>query len=471
MRIGLLVPPRPREQVLNLIPPYPLAYLATACRRHGHVPEILDASLEALDTEGVARAVAARGYDAVGVSVFSTDVFITAELVRRLKTLDRPPWIVLGGIHPSSYPEPTLRGIPAADFIFAGESEPGLPRLLDLLAAGRGGDAAELAAVPGLGWRDRTEVRINPKAPVSDLDALGQPAWDLMDPRRYQAYPPTLFVRRRPFAPIITSRGCPFLCTYCAGHNVTGRRIRERSLDAVFEEIALLRERFGIREIHIEDDNFTARRERVMDFCDRMLAAGWNMTWTMPNGVRLDTLDEDILKHMRRAGCYFLILGVESGSDRILRHMRKKITVARVEEKAALVARAGILCHAFFMLGYPEETEADFQATLDLALRLPLIGAHFSSFRPLPGTPIAEELVTRGEIQAFDFSAERGTFASVVYAPRGSTPERVKVWQKRMLRRFYFRPRILARYAWEILRRPGLFVNLLRRAWLYLFGS
>lgn len=471
MRVALVVPPRRKEQILSLLPPYPLGYLATACRKAGHEPWILDCPIEGLDAVGAVRRIVEARSEAVGVTVFSPDVPAVADLCARLKALPDAPWTVLGGIHPSSYPEPTLRDVPHADFLFVGEAEEGLPLLLGALAAGRAHDAGALDAVPGLVRRAGEGARLNPRAKNLDLDALGQPAWDLMEPLRYQRHPPTLFVRRRPFAPIVTTRGCPYLCTYCAGHNASGYRIRNRSLDAVFEEIRLLRERFGVRELHIEDDNFTWRRGRVMEFCDRMLASGWNMTWTMPNGVRLDTLDLELLRHMRKAGCYFLILGVESGSDRILRHMRKKITVAQVEEKAALVARAGILCHAFFMLGYPAETEADFRATLDLALRLPLIGAHFSSFRPLPGTQSAEELVARGEIEAFDFASERSTFASVVYAPPGMTTTFVKAWQKRMLRRFYFRPRILARYALEMLHRPGLIVNLLRRAWLYLFGS
>jgi radical SAM superfamily enzyme YgiQ (UPF0313 family) len=306
--------------------------------------------------------------------------------------------------------------------------------------------------------------------PFQDLADLGMPAWDLMNPLRYQQYPPILFVRQRPFAPLITTRGCPFLCTFCGGYNVTGRRIRNRPLDLVFEEIAYLRDHYGIRELHIEDDNFTWKRERVVEFCEGLLKRKWSLTWTMPNGVRLDTLDAELLGLMKKAGCYFLILGVESGSDRILQHMRKKITVEQVAEKVRLVHASGILCHAFFMLGYPEEQTADFQATLDLALRLPLMGAHFSSYRPLPGTESSRDLIARGEIQEFNFASEAGTFASVLYAPRGMTPALVKTWQKKMLRRFYFRPRILWIYLREISRHPGLLLNFLRKAWLYFKG-
>jgi radical SAM superfamily enzyme YgiQ (UPF0313 family) len=292
-----------------------------------------------------------------------------------------------------------------------------------------------------------------------------------LEPLRYQAYPPTLFVRQRPFAPIIASRGCPYQCTYCGGHNVSGHRPRQRSVNHVLEEIGLLHQQYGIREIHIEDDNFTLNRPWVVEFCERLIATGWGLTWTMPNGVRLDSLDLDLLTLMRRAGCYLIIIGVESGSDRILQQMRKRLTVRQVEEKTTLMHRAGILTHALFMVGYPDEQPEDMQATMDLSLRLPLSGAHFSSFRPLPGTECAEQLLASGEISTLLHPAQSSTFASVVYAPRGMTVEQVKKWQQRMLAAFYLRPRILWFYLREFLRNPFLFVNLFRRVRLYLFSG
>jgi radical SAM superfamily enzyme YgiQ (UPF0313 family) len=470
MRLWLVVPPRPRAQTLNLIPPLGLGYLATACRPHGHAVEIVNCPLEGLGAAEFAERVRTAAPDAVGFSVFSTDVETVAGLCRAIKALPRPPVLLLGGIHPSSAPEQTLADVPDADFLFAGEAEPGLPALLDLLAAGTPSPAA-LAAVPGLGWRAAGAARVNAKVFPEDLEAIGLPAWDLLQPLRYQRYPPTLFVRQRPYAPIITSRGCPFPCTYCGGHNVSGRRTRRRPLELVLREVELLHREYGIRELHIEDDNFTLDRAWVAAFCERLIASGRRLTWTMPNGVRLDTLDLELLRLMKRAGCYFLILGAESGSDRILRQVRKRQTVRQVEEKAALVHEAGILAHAFFMVGFPDERPEDCRATLELSLRLPLIGAHFASFRPLPGTESAEQLLASGEVASLAPSAQAGTFASVVYAPRGMTVAQVKAWQRRMLLAFYLRPRILWFYLRESLRHPFLAGGLLRRARLYLLGG
>ena len=390
------------------------------------------------------------------------------ELCRRISSLQPRPLVLLGGIHPSSAPEQTLRDIPEADYLFAGEAESGLPELLDLLERSPSPQPESLAAIPGLGWRTPEVDHVNERIFPEDLDELGLPAWDLLQPLRYQDYPPTLFVRQRPFAPIITSRGCPHRCTYCGGHNVTGYRLRQRSVALVLQEIALLHLQYGIRELHIEDDNFTMNRSWVVEFCERLLETGWDLSWTMPNGVRLDSLDLELLKLMKRAGCYLLIVGVESGSDRILGEMKKKLTIRQVEEKITLIHQAGILAHVFLMVGYPGEGPEDIRATLRLSLKLPLIGAHFASFRPLPGTECTDALLATGEIQTLSLSAESSTFASVVYAPRGMTLRQVKSWQRRMLLRFYLRPRILWFYLREFVRKPAQAVNLFRRARLYL---
>jgi radical SAM superfamily enzyme YgiQ (UPF0313 family) len=466
----LVVPPRPPNQTLNLLPPLGLGYLATACRPAGHRTEIVNCPLENLSSAQLIERIQIGKPDVVGLTVFSSDLATAADLCRRIKSLRQPPLILLGGIHPSSAPEQTLADIPEADFLFAGEAELGLPTLLGLLERTASPTAEALARIPGLGWRDAGAFHVNEKAFPADLDALGFPSWDLLQPLRYQDYPPTLFVRQRPFAPIITSRGCPHRCTYCGGHNVSGYRPRQRSVEHVLQEIAVLHQQYGIRELHIEDDNFTMNRSWVVEFCERLLATGWDLSWTMPNGVRLDTLDLELLKLMKRAGCYFLIVGVESGSDRILKQMRKQLTIRQVEEKIRLIHEAGILAHAFLMVGFPGEEPADFRATLDLSLRLPLIGAHFASFRPLPGTECADALLAAGEIRALPHAAESSTFASVVYAPRGMSVDQVKAWQRRMLLAFYLRPRILWFYLRGLVRHPGNALNLLRRARLYLLS-
>ncbi len=139
------------------------------------------------------------------------------------------------------------------DFSFVGEAEIGLPRLLGGLNHGR----RNLSDIPGLVWRENGRIRSNPPAFAEDLDALGMPAWDLIHPETYPESQHGAFYQKFPIAPILVTRGCPYPCTFCAGHVVSGRKIRRRSIDHVLDEIQYLYSKFGIREFHVVDDNFT----------------------------------------------------------------------------------------------------------------------------------------------------------------------------------------------------------------------
>ncbi len=159
------------------------------------------------------------------------------------------------------------------------------------------------------------------------------------------------FFKQYPVAPIITSRGCPFHCTFCGGHIISGRKIRQRSIKNVMSEIELLYRDYGVREIHIEDDNFTFRKDYVLEFCNHMRSKFPNLTWTCPNGVRIDTLDEEMVEAMRSSGCYALSIGIESGSDKILKLMKKSLNIQKIAEKIEMLKKFDIDINAFFIPG------------------------------------------------------------------------------------------------------------------------
>lgn len=468
MKVALVVPFRPMDQVLQILPPMGLGYLSRALRDHGHQVEIWDLIKDRGDTVQFLSRVEAAKPDVVGFSLFTPDVGTVQEMSGALK--ERFPSVIAcgGGPHPSGDPADALRMMPELDFVFKGEAEFGFPALVDLLQAGALTEEKK-REIPGLAYRSGADGKVQCNEPlfVEDLDLCGYTDWDLINPLDYQKYPPTLFVKQRPFAPIIITRGCPFRCTYCSGHNVTGRKMRTRSIDHAVREIRELHDRFGVREFHIEDDNFIWNKKYVQVFCQRLLDEKLKISWTMPNGVRLDTLDETTLGLMKKAGCYILIVGIESGSERILRIMRKALSIKTIEEKVALAHKAGLLVHGFFMLGYPEETREDIEETLNLALRLKLTGANFHSFQPLPGTEISQQLFERGDIQGFNYDSRKASFANPVYAPRDISVEDLKKMQKRMIRSFYLRPHIILRYAKEVIA-CGNIVPFIRKAFTYM---
>jgi len=434
-RVLLLFPP---SRTHYAVPPLGLGYLATALRRRGFTVEILDAVRERLSPAEVERRIAAAPPAMVGIQTFSYDVPAVRDLTDRIRRVAPAVPIVIGGAHPSGSPETVLDDIPSTNFAVQGEGEEALPLLAGRLLPG---EPIALEEVPGLIYRTAAGVRRNPPRVVDDLDTLGFPAWDLMDPRQYRGAPQGVFVQAPPVAPISTSRGCPYLCGYCAGSTISGRRLRYRSIPHVLGEIDLLVRDFGVREVHIVDDNATAVRERIFALCAGLALRRHPVRLAFPNGVRLDTLDAEILGELRRAGCHSLIVGIESGSDRVLRLMQKGLTTAAIRKGVELIRGAGIHAAGFFILGYPGETPEEARETIRFARSLNLTAAHFSNFLPLPGTAATQRLRAEGRLGELDWSSL--FYARTPYQPDGFRPGELKRLQRRAYLTFYLRPQVL----------------------------
>jgi radical SAM superfamily enzyme YgiQ (UPF0313 family) len=323
--------------------------------------------------------------------------------------------------------------LPDADFAFKGEAEIGFSQFLEYLEGGRA-----VHEIPGLIWRDKEEIRINKQVFIKNLDELGIPAWDLIDPRDYCDTAET-FRMAFPAAPISITRGCPFPCTYCAGHIISGKPIRSRSINHVLDEMQFLMSEFGVREFNIVDDNFTHNRAVVEDFCHGIINRGLNIHWSGSTGIRLDSLDEELLDLMRRSGCYSFYVGIESGSQRILDLMKKHLTLEKIRQGVKMISRSGIDVSGFFIIGFPGETREDILATISFAAELPLFKAHFFHFTALPATEAYEELIKNGKISGFDDSM----FMDVSYVPDSLTPQELKSLLRKAYLRFYLRPHVI----------------------------
>jgi radical SAM superfamily enzyme YgiQ (UPF0313 family) len=447
----------------EITPPYGLGYLAPATRAAGHDPVIVDALKEGLDEKTLVGRLASLSVGMVGVLLFSKDLVPVRSLFRALRL--RLPGVVtvVGGPHPSAVPEDTISFFgDLLDYAFVGESESGLPRLLAALEEGRKDRYPE---IPGLVWRDGDGVRVNPKSLPEDVDSL-EVAWDLIPPDTYPRSPHGAYFRQFPVAPIVVTRGCPFHCTFCAAECVSGRRIRRRSVGNVIGEIRMLRERYGVREIHVEDDNFTGDRAYVGAFCEALSRECPGTTWTCPNGVRLDTLDRETLRMMKASGLYFLSVGIESGSDRVLSRMRKSLDVSRIEEKVRLIHESGIGVSGFFMLGFPGETREEMEETVRLALRLPLSRASFANFQPFPGCEEYRSLRESGRLTV-DWERFAPSLQSTSWSPDGIPREELRRFRKKALLRFYARPAV----AWGMIREIrsiGHAFHVARRGWRWL---
>lgn len=433
---------KPYSESDELIPPFGLGYLATALRKN-HDVEILDGIKENLTLDKFGKVLMEKKFDVIGIQIFTFHVFIIKDYLKLIKKILPNSKILLGGPHPSCSPFNIFDFFPEIDWAFKGEAEIGLSKLMDFWAENKTEDK-NLSEIPGLIWKKGRQTIINNQIFVDNLDNLGMPSWDFVRPDFYPLSPHGSFFKNYPIAPIIITRGCPFSCTYCAGHLVSGKKIRFRSINNVIEEIKVLYHKYGIREIHIEDDNFTFNHDLVFEFCRKLKENNLNITWTCPNGVRLDTLTEELLMAMKNAGLYSISVGIESGSERILKDMRKNLTKEKIKEKIGLIKKCGLAVSGFFIIGYPTETKEDIMETLNFALTLDLERAGFFIFKPFPGTEATRKLIEKGELKEMS-DEDWGKFilADTVYAPPNMTKQQLKKLRKKALLRFYFRPKII----------------------------
>ena len=422
----------------HIQPSLGLGYLASAIRKDHNV-EILDCIKEGVKPRLFANFLEKRKPDVVGIQCYTYDLYNIKEMLASCRKYSVTT--VLGGPHPTAEPSRTMEFFGGdLDFLFKGEAEIGFRKLLDKLSGRKELDSRE---IPGLVFREDGQIFENDKLFVNDLDRLGTPAWDLIKPQTYPEAQHGAFFKKFPIAPIITTRGCPFFCTFCAGSLISGKRLRKRSVRSLLDEIGSLYHDYGIREFHVIDDNFTLNRPFVKEFLRALKRLDLDISWAVPNGVRIDTLDDELLELMKETGLYLISLGIESGSDRILGLMKKSITTGQIRKSISLIRKHHIDIAGFFILGFPGETVEDIKKTIKFSLELDLVRANFFTYLPFPGTESANELLDRGRLDEVDL--RKFYFMNATFTPEGIDKDTLKGLQREAFLKFFLRPRIFAR--------------------------
>ena len=429
---------KPKLRVDNILPVLGLGYLANAIKDK-HAVRILDCMKEDFSLDDYARYLKDYKPDVVGIQCFTYDIYIVADYLKQTRQILPDAITMIGGPHPTAMPEESMSFFGnTLNYAFISEAEEGLPELLALIE-GKGLTNENLSKVKNLIWRNGNQIVANPVTYIADVGTLGMPAWELMPPDTYPKSPFSAFYKRFPVAPIITSRGCPYKCTYCQASLISGKRMRYRPVSLVVEEIRYLQEKFEVKEFQIIDDNFTLNRKYVMDFCNAILKNNIEITWTCPNGVRLDTLNDEMIEAMKSSGCYVISAGIESGSDRILKYVKKHETTDIMMDKVRMIQRHGIDVIGFFILGFPTETIKEMRQTIRFSKDLGLLRANFLLFHPIPGTEIYTMLNHTGELTNVNYDAN--SFAEVAYTPKGMTKDELKNIQRKAFLSFYLRPK------------------------------
>ncbi|NOY10555.1 MAG: radical SAM protein [Archaeoglobi archaeon] len=410
-------------------PPLGLAYLASALREADFRVKIVDNMVERLSVHELVKRV--RNSFMVGITSTTPTFSSALRLAREMKQALPDVHVVLGGVHVSFTPFSALKS-GFVDSVCVGEGERTIVEVAERIESGKG-----LDGVKGIVYRDGERVVFNEgRGHIDDLDSLPFPAYDLLPMDRYR-----VIGRRLNYFPVITSRGCPFGCIYCSTSRFMGRRFRRRSAGNVVDEIEWLYDEFGARNIAFSDDTFTLDRNRVLEICREIRGRGLDISWSCSS--RVDTVDEEMLREMRRAGCEMIYYGVESASEDVLRFYRKRISLDKVRRAVELTKRHGMLAVCSFILGAPIESRSDMMSTIDLALSLDPDYAQFSILTPYPGTEVYELARENGWLLTENF--DEYTAGRPVMRGEHVEPEEVMNLLKLAYRRFYLRPSFILR--------------------------
>jgi radical SAM superfamily enzyme YgiQ (UPF0313 family) len=413
--------------------PLGLAYIASTLREKGHQVEAVDYGIEPYSDQSFRGLLKHLSPQVVGYSFATASFGMARHLISLAKEALPQHLAVGGGCHASSDPSSTIART-RLDIAVCGEGE----RVMSEIAEG-----VSLSQIKGVTYRnDRREIVSNGRAPlIGYLDALPFPARDLFPTSKYQ--PHVYYRRNAPWTNMITSRGCPYGCVFCASNAVFQRKYRTRSVENVISEILHVTERYGIRDITFVDDEFTLDRKRTLELCDRIQQEGIDITWYC--FARVDNVTPDLLRAMKKAGCYYILYGVESGNRDVLAATRKGITLDQATKAILWTREAGILSCATFMIGLPHETESTIKETIRFAKELDPDWAFFNITIPLPGSELHELIRKEGSMVTRDYEHFAAMSSMPVYSPAGISPDKLTEWAARAHLDFYSQPHVIWR--------------------------
>lgn len=409
--------------------PLGLAYLASYLEKYGYEPKIIDcmAYYENIEKIGdkhriglpekdIINQIREFNPDIVGVScgytIHEKDSFRIAELAKK----NSKALVIFGGAHTSANPLQVLNN-KNVDIAVIGEGEKTFLNIIRNLKS------KKLYSVPGTAMRIRNKIKINKLGGyIENLDEIPFPARHLLPMERYLKHPQNSIANiRAPTTEIITSRGCPFNCIFCSIHTVWGRKWRARSAKNVVDEIESLNNEYGIKEFRFFDDNISWDKKRMIEICDEIIKRNLDIKWDTPNGVAIATLDEEVLRKMKHAGYYKIVMGIESGCERILGFMKKPVNLEHARNIIKICNKLGIWTWSTFVIGFPDETKEEINKTIDFAKKSGLNFATFYIAQPYPGTEmfdiyrkegllkkgfIADSSVTDTKYNTHNFSAD-----------------------------------------------------------------
>lgn len=443
-------------RVVNIMAPLGLLSLAAWLDNYGHLTKIHDCYAFPGDDDKIYSYLNKELPDFIGFSTTTSSFLDGIRLATKAKEVLPSVQVVFGGVHMSALRDQLLRDFPIIDYGVVGEGEEILRELIE--SNGNG-----LHDIAGLIFREQGNVIFNGfRKNLIDMDTLPFPAYEKLHgfPDSYRL--PIFSYPKAPNTTVITSRGCPYVCSYC-DRSVFRRTYRYNSPEYMVEYLAYLHKRFNIKHVSIYDDTFTLKRQRVMDFCELKIKSGIKMTFNC--AARTEQLDFEMLKTMKKAGCWMISLGIETGDPELLKRHRSYLPdlemanpLANIREMVHLIKKAGIRVKGLFMLGLPGETEESIRNSMEFVYSLPLDEFNLSKLTPFPGAPMYCDIREHGE---FGENWQLMNATNFIFVPNGFTKERLEECHLEFYRRYFSRPKTALNYITMIWKSPDSW----RRFW------
>ena len=419
-----------------VLPPLGLCYLAGVLKKERYMVDIVDVNLLNLSHEDILKKIKEELPNVIGLYATTLGIEIAEDLAKSIKDNFPQIYVVIGGPHISGYGKDILK-CEYFDFGIMGEGEYSFLNLMKHLESG----GENFEGLKGLVYhRDGEIVQNEPVLPIQNLDEIPFPARGLLSPIK-NYHPKIMLFKEQPLAHIFTSRGCPYRCIFC--QTSFGKKVRFHSAEYVADEITMLVNDFGAREIKINDDTFSLKEDRVLNIFRILKKRGIIIPWSC--NVRVDTIkDRSFLKAMKDSGCWLIRPGLESGNQKVLDTLKKGITLEQSRRVCHWAREVGLKIQASFIIGNPLDTEETILETIDFAKSLPIHYPSFSLMTPFPGTELWE---TVGEYGSFSYNkfSDLALSHNPTFIPKGLDKEKLIYLYKKAYRDTYLNPNMILR--------------------------
>jgi radical SAM superfamily enzyme YgiQ (UPF0313 family) len=428
------------EVVTNILPPLGIGYIAAVLEANGINVKILDCQPLNMDFNDLGKELKNKNIDVIGITATTLSLPSAVKTAFVIREFNPKSYIVIGGPHITAAPETTM----ANECFDAGVYGEGEETFLELIQ--KISDNQSITNVRGLYLRRDGKPYFTGHRPfIKEIDKLPFPTRHLF-PSLSLYHPTPASCRSEPLATIMSSRGCPNKCTFC-DRKIFGNTTRLRSIDNVLDEMEEVIYKHGAKEIKFFDDTFTLDKKRIFDLCKGIKNRGINIEWSCL--TRVNAVTKELLIEMRRAGCWQVAFGLESGDQKILNNMKKGITLSMSRNAVKWARDAGLNIRAYFVIGTPSETIESIDKTIEFAKSIDVDVVNFYSFVPLPGTEIYADLVNNGGLRHEKYEHYNVMInspdAEIPYVPPGISEEDLKKRISYAHKSFYFRPQYILR--------------------------